>query len=402
MSSVQAPWQQADLSTIVIASKPPSYSEVWMHRMTDVLRPNVSAVYFQPKPTNEVDYPTRTLLPNWTRRLPVRLCLTGGTGFPTLINRRLRSHLATQPPSRLLIHYATNAVLLERTLAAIDWPVYVHCHGHDVTWGRRMERLPMIPAQPRGYVESVRRLARRVRFIANSAATVEALREIGIANDRIAQKPLGVPVPASCPPLPALGDDGLQVAYIGRLTDFKGPVETIQAFGRFREAGHRGTLRMAGAGDQRVACEEAVAASRYADDIELLGAIDADGVQRLLARSHVFTAHNKRSTITGQQEAFGVSVVEAMAAGRPVVTGASGGVCETVVDGETGTLFPPGDIDAHAAALAALAERETLRSDCGRAGHARAAARYSIESEGERLREIFATCEAVEPELVAS
>ena len=50
-------------------------------------------------------------------------------------------------------------------------------------------------------------------------------------------------------------------------------------------------------------------------------------------------------------EEFGITAVEAQAAGRPVVAAAAGGALETVVDGGTGVLVPPGDLDALTAVL---------------------------------------------------
>ena len=50
-------------------------------------------------------------------------------------------------------------------------------------------------------------------------------------------------------------------------------------------------------------------------------------------------------------EAFGRIVIEAQALGRPVVASDHGGARETIVEGETGWLFPPGDIEALTALL---------------------------------------------------
>ncbi len=52
-------------------------------------------------------------------------------------------------------------------------------------------------------------------------------------------------------------------------------------------------------------------------------------------------------------EELGIAAVEAQASGRPVLAAAGGGVRETVVDGETGVLVPPGDVDALAEAMRA-------------------------------------------------
>jgi glycosyltransferase involved in cell wall biosynthesis len=73
-----------------------------------------------------------------------------------------------------------------------------------------------------------------------------------------------------------------------------------------------------------------------------------------------------------------MSVLEAMAAGLPVVSTDVGGVHEVVVDGETGRLVPPGDAAALAAALAAVSGDASLRARYGQAGRARVEERFSL------------------------
>jgi glycosyltransferase involved in cell wall biosynthesis len=72
------------------------------------------------------------------------------------------------------------------------------------------------------------------------------------------------------------------------------------------------------------------------------------------------------------EEAFGIVALEAMAAGRPVVASRAGGLQFTVVDGETGWLFPPGDAGELAERLDALLDDPGLRQRMGAAGRQRA------------------------------
>jgi len=79
-------------------------------------------------------------------------------------------------------------------------------------------------------------------------------------------------------------------------------------------------------------------------------------------------------------ESFGRTPVEAMACARPVVGAAIGGMRDTIVDGETGRLVPPADPAALAAAVLDLLADPDRRRALGRAGRARAEARYSWEA----------------------
>lgn len=71
-------------------------------------------------------------------------------------------------------------------------------------------------------------------------------------------------------------------------------------------------------------------------------------------------------------EGFGVAVLEAMAASKPVVASAIGGVDEVVLDGETGILVPPGDPAALASAIRRILEDPVLARRMGEAGKVRA------------------------------
>ena len=75
-----------------------------------------------------------------------------------------------------------------------------------------------------------------------------------------------------------------------------------------------------------------------------------------------------------------MSVLEAMAAGLPVVASAVGGVPELVRDGETGTLVAPGDPDVLARALGALVAAPAERARLGAAARSRAEAEFGIEA----------------------
>ena len=72
-------------------------------------------------------------------------------------------------------------------------------------------------------------------------------------------------------------------------------------------------------------------------------------------------------------EPFGIVALEAMVTGKPLVASNTGGLADTVVDGETGLLVPPGDADALAAGIRRLLEDPQLRVRLGQAAAQRAA-----------------------------
>lgn len=82
-----------------------------------------------------------------------------------------------------------------------------------------------------------------------------------------------------------------------------------------------------------------------------------------------------------EPESFGLVAIEAMAAGKPVIASAHGGLLDIVVDGETGILVPPNDAEALANAIAKLADDPSLRVRYGEAGRKRQADLFSLDQQ---------------------
>jgi glycosyltransferase involved in cell wall biosynthesis len=111
-----------------------------------------------------------------------------------------------------------------------------------------------------------------------------------------------------------------------------------------------------------------------------------DGVELLGSRSDVpaLIAACNALALLSEAEALPMSILEAMALRRPVLTTDVGGAGEAVVDGETGIVVPPGDTEAAAAALASLAADPDRARSMGERGHARQRERFDGEEMVER------------------
>lgn len=128
-------------------------------------------------------------------------------------------------------------------------------------------------------------------------------------------------------------------------------------------------LAIVGDGPERERVEDELARRSLEGRVRLLG--ERDDVPRLLAEADVFL-------LASRSEGLPLSVIEAMAAGLPIVASDVGGLKELVRDGETGVLVPPGDPVALAEALRPLLANRELRRRLGRAGRARAKALFDL------------------------
>ncbi len=168
------------------------------------------------------------------------------------------------------------------------------------------------------------------------------------------------------------------VVMLQRLEAEKAPELGLAAFASSGLAGEGWRLEIAGTGALRPALEHRAEELGIAASTVFSGSVaDTD---RLLERASVFLA-------PGHLDGFGLSVVEAMAHGLPVVAAAGGGHRETV--GEDGLLFPPGDAEAAGAELVRLGRDPGLRHRVGGALRQRQQSRYSLPRHVDRLEEIY-------------
>ncbi|MEX1171247.1 MAG: glycosyltransferase [Chloroflexota bacterium] len=164
------------------------------------------------------------------------------------------------------------------------------------------------------------------------------------------------------------GDDVLRVVAIGTLHEVKGQVHLIDACRRLVDAGVAVACRLIGDGPDRPRLEELIRASGLTEVVSLVGQLPSDAVTGELARADVLVAPSV-PTRSGKREGIPVVLMEAMAAGLPVVASRLSGIPELVADGVTGILVPPADPVALADALAELArdpERRRRYGDAGR------------------------------------
>jgi glycosyltransferase involved in cell wall biosynthesis len=166
------------------------------------------------------------------------------------------------------------------------------------------------------------------------------------------------------------------VLTLARLDKQKGHCYLLEAAARVPEA----MFVLAGDGPERPALEAQARALGLSNRVIFLGY--RDDVCDLLASCDVFV-------LPSLFEGLPLSVLEAMAAGKPVVATAIGGTDEAVVDGVTGLLVPPADSAALANAIRMVLSDPVLSQRLGAAGRARAHEQFSAEAMVRRISEIY-------------
>jgi glycosyltransferase involved in cell wall biosynthesis len=187
----------------------------------------------------------------------------------------------------------------------------------------------------------------------------------GVDPARVSVLPNPAPTLPELPPRDELrasfGLDGPALAFAGRLTAQKSLRVALEAVAAVDGV----ELLIAGEGDERPALERDIAELGLGGRVRLLGALPRARVVELFAAADA-------SILSSSWENFPHTVVEALAAGTPVLATATGGVAEVVHDGENGLLVPVGDALALGGAIRRFFGDDELR------GRLRAAAAASV------------------------
>lgn len=279
-------------------------------------------------------------------------------------------------------------------------------HAHDMysnifasIWGR-VARVPVVITSRRWWHTCPNRKLRagnRVAFrlsdavLANSAAVARSVHEeAGVASAAVWTVPNFADDHAFEPLTPAeralvrrgwrVPGDTPVVGCVARLDPLKDHATLLRAVASLRDGVRRVHLVLIGDGEMRGALERLAADLAIADHVTFVGEV-RDGQNHHRAFDI--------SVLASLSEGFPNTLVEAMAAGRPVVATAVGGSVDAVVDGETGLLVPPGAPHELSAALKRLLDEPDTRSLMGRAGQERARRLYDARRTVGTLEDMY-------------
>jgi glycosyltransferase involved in cell wall biosynthesis len=169
----------------------------------------------------------------------------------------------------------------------------------------------------------------------------------------------------------------------GRLAFRKGFHLLLEAMPKVLSVNPGARLYVAGKGAMAGFLNMLVESLDLWDEVELLGFVSEDVLPWLYRSCDVFAL----PSVTA--ESFGITLIEAMAAGRPVVASRIGGVPEIIDDGVDGFLFEPWDSRGLSEAVNTLLGDPGLAAEMGRRAHAAAEERYSWPKVARRIEEVY-------------
>jgi glycosyltransferase involved in cell wall biosynthesis len=180
----------------------------------------------------------------------------------------------------------------------------------------------------------------------------------------------------------------LRIVSIGSLVVMKGHGTLIAACRLLRERGYRVRCDIIGAGPEQATLASRITENGMEDAVRLRGPLPLRDVYAALGEADVFVLLSEIG-VDGYRDGFPTVILEAMAAGLPVVSTWISGTPEMVMHEETGLLLHERDAAAAADALERLLEDETLRWRMGAAGRRRVEERFQLDQSADRLAALF-------------
>ena len=254
----------------------------------------------------------------------------------------------------IVIDYALNLVDLFKNVGIIDIPVFVFLHGYDASKSFRSK----------SFIEQFSRLAKKenVYFVSPCQFFINKLLvNFSLANSKFILLPYGVVKPNAEIILQNVPNRVFRFLFVGRFVEKKNPLALVEVVRVLvNELGISNfELVLVGEGPLFKRVSQQIEAYNLQSYIFLRGSLSHMEVMEEMQESHIYVQHSV-TDFEGDQEGLPNSILEAIAAGLPVVSTLHSGIPEIVDNGKTGFLVQEFDYTGMAEKLGLLLNDKEL------------------------------------------
>jgi len=304
------------------------------------------------KPKSSVLTKLKSLLPHY---IYFRLAQKSKKNYTkeALIKRYLQEHQIDV----VLAEYGTAGSFITPICKSLNLPLLVHFHGFDAS------RKDILNTFKKGY-QLMFSYASKIIVVSN--AMKQALVGQGCPEKKLVLNTCG-PHPDYLNIEPDLESN--YIISVGRHTYKKAPYLTILAFQKVLERHPNLKLKMIGDGELFDVSKNLVKSLGLENSVILLGALERKEIIKHLQSAFLFVQHSLVA-LNGDSEGTPVGIIEAMAAGLPIVSTRHAGIPDVVIENETGFLVDEGDIDAMSENILTIVNNRELAETFGKKANA--------------------------------
>ncbi|WP_353777932.1 glycosyltransferase [Winogradskyella sp. 3972H.M.0a.05] len=286
-----------------------------------------------------------------------RNVLRGFLGIPKKDFRAywLKRILIKEKPDLVFAEYLITAAETIEVCKSLKIPLVATALGYDIS---QYNILEIYDAKYRALMQYVSKVFVVSKHMRN------AVEDFGCESSKIVYSPIG-PRTDFFEISPSYKHKDLLA--IGRFVDKKAPHLTIEAFSIVAKKNTEAKLIMAGDGPLLETCQKLADDLDIANRVEFKGRIDQETQKQLLGDSSIFVQHSVIAK-SGDSEGTPVAILEASAAGLPIVSTNHAGIPSVVVNNETGFLVEEGDVHKMAEKILELLGDEDTIKQFGNAG----------------------------------
>ena len=370
---------RTDYIVSIVAPNKDVYSETFIRAQVDQLPTKVIALYGYPFPTE-----TGEGVSLYSSGLTQRVQNYFGVkffGYSDGWNQRraLIRYLVRNQVRAVLAEYGHMGVAMMEVCREVKIPLIVHFHGHDAY------HTSILDHEGQKYPELFKNSD---ALIVVSHDMYRQLIKLGAPSEKVFINPYGVGVDIFDGADPANADPVF--ISVGRFVDKKAPHLTITAFNQVLGTHPETRLIMIGDGPLLESCKQLAQALAITGAVEFRGACSHRQVAEELRLARAFVQHSIKTSY-GDSEGTPVAVLEACAAGLPVVATRHAGIMDVILDGETGLLVEEGDVQGMAQAMSQLVAYPSLADRFGKSGRERVIEEYSMAKSIKGLDTIIET-----------
>lgn len=286
-----------------------------------------------------------------------------------------------------LAEYGFNGADITPVARQLGLPLVVHFHGHDAH-----NESALAPYREK-YLEMFEYAD---TLVSVSNTMTENLIKLGANPDRVVYNPYGAREyffdvqPEYSPMLLA----------VGRFADIKAPYLTLMAFAKAATEVPNATMTMVGEGPLLETCKNLATVWKIESRVSFPGAVLHEGILPLMARACAFVQHSI-TTSAHDMEGMPNSVLEAGAAGLPVISTRHAGIADAVIEGKTGFLVDERDVDSMAVRMVNVLKNSEMCRKMGDAARNHIGAQYSMTRHIQSLQMVVdrARRSACEPDI---